>query len=771
MALNEDNRQRGEPIFRREDCSRYDVGVVFNGVSSFSDPEKLEFIENIWSPHADNLFQFPSSVESGGKSRKFQVYWLQQYPWLAYSKYLDGAFCLPCVLFGLNANNVDRLVKLPLTFWTSATGRFKKHSHSETHNHTVLSMDNFVRVMRRQIVPVDQQLDNVMRQQIDKNRKILSSLFQTVIFCGQNNIALRGHRDEGPNNVKGNFQALLAFRVESGDKTLEQHLENAPRNARYISKTIQNEIISTVGMYIVDKPAREVNNSRYFSILADEAADISNKENLSVVSRFVDSDKNIREEFIGYFLCEEGTTGRAIKNLIINAVSDLGWSMDDCRGQCYDGTGNMAGQFNGAAALIKDQPEKAIFVHCMNHRLNLCVADTCSLPAVRNMMGIVRKLSEFFSNSPKRQDHLIKKMQELLPHNNHPVLIDVCRTRGIARIDGLDRIVELLVPVTSTLEDISLNREGEQGRSNWNQTSRNDAQALLNALTFQSIITIVRHILDLTSPLTVKLQRKEMDLLKAKDEIANLESALHEMQADIDERHHDLYIEAVNLIRSVAVEPGMPRLTQRQVYRDNAPAQTSEIFYRINLTRAFLDHALQQLNTRFQDEVYECYKGLSLIPCHLLGNPLDWKTNVQEFCGHYGQDIPNIAGLGAELALWERLWMDRAARGEEIPDRVASTLALVDQEAFVNIFEILQILATIPISSSSCERSISSLRYLKNYLRNTMSHERLNGLALMYTHRDMNLDLDRIIDLFANLHPRRMRMANILQDGWIDELI
>ena len=120
---------------------------------------------------------------------------------------------------------------------------------------------------------------------------------------------------------------------------------------------------------------------------------------------------------------------------------------------------------------------------------------------------------------------------------------------------------------------------------------------------------------------------------------------------------------------------------------------------------------------------------------------------------------------------WERLWMDRAARGEEIPDRVASTLALVDQEAFVNIFEILQILATIPISSSSCERSISSLRYLKNYLRNTMSHERLNGLALMYTHRDMNLDLDRIIDLFANLHPRRMRMANILQDGWIDELI
>ena len=51
----------------------------------------------------------------------------------------------------------------------------------------------------------------------------------------------------------------------------------------------------------------------------------------------------------------------------------------------------------------------------MNRRLNLCVADTCSLPAVRNTMGTVRKLSEVFNNSPKRQDHLIKKIQELLP--------------------------------------------------------------------------------------------------------------------------------------------------------------------------------------------------------------------------------------------------------------------------------------------------------------------------------------------------------------------
>ena len=56
---------------------------------------------------------------------------------------------------------------------------------------------------------------------------------------------------------------------------------------------------------------------------------------------------------------------------------------------------------------IRAEHDKAIYVHCMNHRLNLCVADTCQLPLVRNMMDVVRKISEFFDNSPKRQQHLI----------------------------------------------------------------------------------------------------------------------------------------------------------------------------------------------------------------------------------------------------------------------------------------------------------------------------------------------------------------------------
>ena len=137
-----------------------------------------------------------------------------------------------------------------------------------------------------------------------------------------------------------------------------------------------------MGAIIVNNLSQEIRDSKYFSITSGEAVDISKKENLSVVIRFLDSAKTVREEFVGFYLWEDATTGAAIKDLIIGAVADLGLSMDDCRGQCYDGTGNMSGHLNGASSLIRAEHDRAIYLHCMNHRLNLCIADTCQLPLI-----------------------------------------------------------------------------------------------------------------------------------------------------------------------------------------------------------------------------------------------------------------------------------------------------------------------------------------------------------------------------------------------------
>lgn len=97
---------RGDPVCSKQDCSPYDIGLVLGEIGNYSPQDKMKFTESVWKP--GELFDFPVSIENG-KYRKFVSGWLQRFPWLAYSKYFDGAFCLPCVFFGVqcgrNAKN------------------------------------------------------------------------------------------------------------------------------------------------------------------------------------------------------------------------------------------------------------------------------------------------------------------------------------------------------------------------------------------------------------------------------------------------------------------------------------------------------------------------------------------------------------------------------------------------------------------------------------------------------------------------------------------
>ena len=107
---------RGQPVCRKEDCSPFDIGFVYQTIGRFSAPEKLGYIQNIWK--LDQLFVFPQTCEAGGKLRKFRFEWLMRFPWLVYSKYLDGAFCLPYLCFGMecgkNGNKLNKLFESPL---------------------------------------------------------------------------------------------------------------------------------------------------------------------------------------------------------------------------------------------------------------------------------------------------------------------------------------------------------------------------------------------------------------------------------------------------------------------------------------------------------------------------------------------------------------------------------------------------------------------------------------------------------------------------------
>ena len=78
-------------------------------------------------------------------------------------------------------------------------------------------------------------------------------------------------------------------------------------------------------------------------------------------------------------------------------------------------------------------------------------------------------------------------------------------------------------------------------------------------------------------------------------------------------------------------------------------------------------------------------------------------------------------------------------------------------DCFSNILVVYRILLTVPVTVASAERSFSKLKLFKNYLRSTMSQERLNGLAMCTIERAIldTIDLNTILDDFASRNARR----------------
>ena len=66
---------------------------------------------------------------------------------------------------------------------------------------------------------------------------------------------------------------------------------------------------------------------------------------------------------------------------------------------------------------------------------------------------------------------------------------------------------------------------------------------------------------------------------------------------------------------------------------------------------------------------------------------------------------------------------------KELPDNVISTLNQITFLSFLITKRALRILVTMPVTSSTYERSFSTMKLLKTYLWTTMANNRLHALA------------------------------------------
>ena len=351
-------------------------------------------------------------------------------------------------------------------------------------------------------------------------------------------------------------------------------------------------------------------------------------------------------------------------------------------------------------------------------------------------MDTADSICRFFSNFPKRQLALERWIHEVLQGEHRRKLKLMCKTRWVERHEAFEVFVDLFKPLIYCLEDIKHSSE-------WNRDSRSDAQSLFLALTqFPFIVTLViaKDVLAYTKALSVKLQGRYVDVVRAYNQITFAKSTLQSARDGVDSVHARMYNEAVQIATGVNVEESMPRRTGWQQHRSNVPSSTPSQYYKRVLTIPILDHLISEMDRRFHhDSTSVVPQTMLLLPSTLAkSKEILTSSNIADLIRLYGDDLPAPASLDTELHCWSVKW--QGCEESVSLCTPAKVLAAIDSDFFPNIEILFKIACTLAVTSAECERSVSRLRYLKNYLRSTMTEKRLNGLALLYMHRGISCD-------------------------------
>lgn len=711
-----------------------------------------------WSP--DENYKFPIT-KNLKKNLKFQLGWIKRFPWVVYSKIGEqGAVCKNCAIFGRefggkgSHQKLNTLVIKPFNNWKKAIEKFNEHSQTEFHKSNAMRADNFIAVYSKNCQNIIQKLDSARAIQIEQNRKRLLPIIQTIILCGRQEIALRGTNDYGPLSLDnsepiyndGNFRALLRMRVSCEDKNLTYHIENQALNATYISPMIQNNFINICGKIIQDQLVNKINQAKCFSVLVDETTDVSRVEQLSLCVRYLDNNLNTKNNEINNYVLKEdflqfvpvsSTDGQSLAKVILGTLKNLGITCDYLLGQGYDGAAAMSGNFKGVQAVIREVHPAALYVHCSAHSLNLALAHSSNIHHIRNCIGIIKSVGNFIKISAKRTELLKNKIKEFLPQTKWTKLTSMCETRWVENHDGMLRFSEIYKPIVATLEELQLFIDIE--------TSSKALQLYKCVTTSGFIISMITatKLFSITLPLCKVLQSVKCDLSEAVEHVETVLSEVKDMRKNIDENFKEIFIKSEQLFISVNDEEKIkiPRLVGHSKNKINVDTKIPEDYFRISIAIPFYDDFISQLKERFSK-----HKTI-LSSLYLLIPKMCAKFSILEPNFSLYSNFINADSLLSEIKLWKRKWI--AFKDIDRPNTAIESLNYCNAELFPNIHFLLKVLATLPVSTATPERTFSTLKRVKTFLRNSTGQERLTGLALLSAHRDVTVNPEEVLNQFA----------------------
>ena len=634
------------------------------------------------------------------------------------------------------------------TYWKEATTAFRKHQASDCHREA----NEAVIILPKQTGNIGEMLSSEHQAEKASNRKVFLTLLQNIRYLARQGLALRG----GDEDADGNYNQLIFLR-RNDIPEINEWIKK--KTNKYTSHDIQNECIKLMALSLVRQLSQNVRSSKCYTIMADECTDKANHEQFTICIRWVGEDLQDHEDFVGLYYV--GTIdATCLEHAITDTLLRMGVSLSQCRGQCYDGASNMSGSRSGVAAKLLAKEKRALYIHCFAHALNLAVGTTMKQSKVcSEALEVSFEVSKLIKFSPKRNAALdnIKAEDPEDDSISDTGIRTFCPTRWTVRGESIASILENYI-VLKKLWDECLSSA---------KYLTPDVKGRLIGVKFQMSqyrllfgMHLCERILKITDNLSKTLQNKSLSAAEG-NAVARLTiSTLKGMRND---KMFKLFLANVECMRqrTETNEPSLPRKRMAPRHLEVGEGEsyhpaTIEDHYRPIYFEA-LDLAIGSIEDRFDQPGYRIYQNLEQLLI-LAANKGDFSALLKEVTSFYDEIDRNELATQLEI-LGNSFIGTQAVTLKEILTFVRN-LSEGQRVFFSQVCLIISFIVVMPATNATSERSFSTMKRIKTYLRSTMGQARLNHLMTLNIYKSKldELNLHAIANDFVYGNEHRLKI-------------
>uniref|UniRef100_I1P1W2 HAT C-terminal dimerisation domain-containing protein n=1 Tax=Oryza glaberrima TaxID=4538 RepID=I1P1W2_ORYGL len=535
-------------------------------------------------------------------------------------------------------------------------------------------------------------------------------------------LPFRGHDESKESYNRGNFREFRDYTAEQNPSLRKAIGTKKSDNSLLVAPEIQRDIVKCFAKEVLHAILEEIGHD-VFCLLVDESRDVSCKEQMAVVLRYVDKYGIVRERFVGLVHVTE-TTSAYLKSSIDALFAELKLSLKLV-----------------LVAIVRKHKGVSDFFTKISILLNVVGGSSKRRDLIRDIN--VKEMSKALGCG---------QLQTGTGLNQEQCLQRPGDTRWSSHYKTLKSLVGMFATIVKVLEIV------EKDKNDWK--IRDQASNLLEyfqSFDFVFYLHLMLTILTITNSLSLALQRKDQD-------IVNAMKCVKSTRLNLDELRREKWEKVLDEVSDFCDKYDIVKLEMEDTYIDPKKRRhksgiTNKHYYQVDCFNDVIDWILQELDNRFSET------SSQLLICSSAFSPRDSfhdfnLENLMSLAKSYPSDFNsgNLRDLSHQLGLYTADVRDdgRFSNIQTIAELSQIMVETRKHLCYPLVYQLLKLVLVLPVATATVERCFSA-KNVKTYLRNKIGDEYLSDSLICYVEKEemKKVTNEAVVRRFMNMQGRR----------------